>query len=180
MVITLFVKDLLSLGRRGWVQDANFVVYGASTLCFAEGIRRAGAINRSGFGMLGVAGFGLTVIGAFRSDPILGFPVGEPTVETKRGMVHNIASLAVFLTFPVVVLVTARPPFRRWEALSITSGVLSLGSLVAFFVTVATANDSDGGNSPAGFFERLPTLFIGIWQIGFAARVLRRWPAIRR
>jgi len=42
--------------------------------------------------MLGIAGLSLTVVGGFRSNPILGFPVSEPTVETKRGIVHNVAS----------------------------------------------------------------------------------------
>jgi len=170
----------LSLARHGWVQDANFVLYGTSTLCFVEGLRRSDAGNASGFGMLGIAGLGLIVVGGFRSDPILGFPVDEPAVETARGTVHNIASLIVFLAFPGAVLVTTGRPFRRWEALSIVSGVLSFTSIAAFSATVAAADVSDGGNSPAGLFERLPTLFIGLWQVAFVVRVLSGRPAIRR
>lgn len=162
----------LSLGRHGWLQDANFMLFGASTLCFAEGLRRSGAVKATGFGLEVIAGLGLVVIGLFRSDPILGFPPGKPTVVTPRGTVHNVASLVVFVSFPAAALATTSPPLRGWDVFSITCSVLCVAALAAFFATVEAAAGEDGGNSPAGFLERLPTVFIGVWQVAFVLRVL--------
>jgi hypothetical membrane protein len=162
----------LSLARHGWIQVANFMLYGALTLCFAEGLRRSGAVKRWGFGLLVTAGLGLLVIGPFRTDPILGFPVGEPSVVTSGGTVHNMSSLLVFLAFPAAVLVTTRRPFRGWAAFSIASSVLSVLAVVVYFAIVSAAHGHQGGDSPAGFFERLPTLFIGLWQVALVYRLL--------
>src|SRR5258708_14157841 len=67
----------LSLGPGGWVQQANFVVFGVLTLISAFGWRqvlkpRAGAIW---FPILqGTAGLGLIIAGFFSQDPAPGYP----------------------------------------------------------------------------------------------------------
>jgi hypothetical membrane protein len=162
----------LSLARHGWIQVANFMLYGVLTLCFAEGLRRSGAIRGRGFALLVTAGLGLLVIGPFRTDPVLGFPAGEPSIVTSGGTVHNMSSLVVFLAFPAAVLVTTQRPFRGWAAFSITSSVLSVLAVGVYFAIVSAAHGHNGGDSPAGFFERLPTLLIGLWQVAFVFRVL--------
>jgi hypothetical membrane protein len=161
----------LSLARYGWIQMADFMIYGVLTLCFAEGLRRLGAVRGWGFGLLVTAGLGLLVIGPFRTDPVLGFPVGDPTVTTGVGTLHSMTSLVVFLAFPAAVLVTGRHSSRRWAAWSVTVGVLSLLAVGVFFAFVSGAHGQSGGDSPAGLFERLPTLLVGLWQITFAVRV---------
>lgn len=167
----------LSLARHGWVQVADFMLYGILTLCFAEGLRRSGAIRAWGFALLVVAGVGLLVIGPFRTDPVLGFPPRASAVATPGGAAHNLGSLAVFLAYPAAALVTTRRPFRGWAAFSIASSVLSLAAVAAFFAAVTAAHGHPGGDSPAGFFERLPTFLIGLWQVAFAVRVLTGRPA---
>lgn len=161
----------LSLAPYGWIQAASFMLYGVLTLCFAEGLRRSGAIRGWGFGLLVTAGLGLLVIGPFRTDPVLGFPPGQPAVTTPVGTVHSLTSLVVFLAVPAAALVTTRRPFRGWAAFSITSSVLSLLAVGVFFALVTAAHNHSGGDSPAGLFERLPTLFLGLWQVGFVLRV---------
>lgn len=163
----------LSLTRRGWIQDANFMLYGVSTLCFAEGLRRSDAVHALESVLLSTAGLALIVVSQFRSDPILGFPPGEPSVATARGAIHNVASLAVFFAFPAAALSTVRRPIQGWDAFSLASGVLSLAALGAFFVSVTRAEGRGGGSSLSGFFERVPALFIGSWQL---AAVVRSWP----
>jgi hypothetical membrane protein len=162
----------LSLARHGWIQAVSFMLYGLLTLCFAEGLRRSGAASARGLAFLIIAGLGLLVIGPVRTDPVLGFPAGEPATATPGGTVHSLVSLVVFLAFPAAVFIMARHSSRGWAAFSIASGVLSLVAVALFFAAVSAANGHDGGDSPAGFYERLPTLFIGLWQIAFAFRVL--------
>jgi hypothetical membrane protein len=161
----------LSLARRGWIQVAGFTVYGALALCFAEGLRRSGAIRGWGWRLLVIAGLGLLVIGPFRTDPILGFPAGEPAVTIGGGTVHTLTSLVVFVAVPAAMLATRRHSSRDWAAFSVAGSVLSLLAVVVYAALVAAAHGHDGGDSPAGLFERLPTLFIGLWQVAFAVRV---------
>ena len=162
----------LSLARHGWIQVASFMLYGVLTLCFAEGLRSSGAIKGWGFALLVTAGLGLLVIGPFRTDPTLGFPAGESTVVTPVGTVHTMTSLVVFLAFPAAALVTTQRPLRGWAAFSITSSVLSVLAVGVYFAIVSAAHGHPGGDSPAGFFERLPTFFIGLWQVALVLRVL--------
>jgi hypothetical membrane protein len=162
----------LSLAHHGWIQVANFMLYGVLTLCFAEGLRRSGAANAWGFALLVIAGLGLLAIGPFRTDPILGFPAGQATIVTPGGTVHSMGALVVFLAFPAAGFVMAFRSSRGWAAFSIASSVLSLVAVALFFASVSAANGHDGGDSPAGFYERLPTLFIGLWQVAFGLRVL--------
>jgi hypothetical membrane protein len=66
----------LSLGDRGWLQIANFVVFGAGMLCFAIGIGRAlGSLL--GAALLGVFGVALIAAGVFVPDPLRGYPPGS-------------------------------------------------------------------------------------------------------
>ncbi|MFE7719320.1 DUF998 domain-containing protein [Nocardia rhizosphaerihabitans] len=160
----------LSLATHGWIQIANFVVYGVLTLCFAEALRRSAAIRTAGYVSLLVAGAGLVLIGVFPTDPALGFPAGESDAVTAIGTVHSMGALVVFLAFPVAAFAAAGRPFRAWDAFSVATGVLSLAAVGAFFV--AFEGTAEGADSPAGLYERLPTLFIGLWQVVFAFRVL--------
>jgi hypothetical protein len=162
----------LSLAHHGWIQVATFVVYGMLTLCFAEGLRRLGEVTKCGYALLVVAGLGLVIIGAFRTDPVLGFPVGDPSVVTPGGIVHSIGSLVVFLAFPgACCFATTLRPFRGWAAFSTASGILSLVAVIVFFAAVSAATGGNDADSPAGFIERLPTLIVGLWQVVFAVRV---------
>jgi hypothetical membrane protein len=164
----------LSLAPYGWVQIINFMLYGVLTLCFAQGLKHAGVSNAWGFVLLVIAGLGLLVIGPFRTDPVLGFPAGDPSTVTVVGSVHSLASLVVFLAFPAAALAMSRRLlFRYWVAFSIATSVLSLAAVALFFGAVTAANGHAGGDSPAGFYERLPTVFIGVWQILFAYHVMR-------
>ena len=161
--------SVLSLARQGWIQIANFMLYGVLTLCFAEGLRRSGAVRGWGLRLLVIAGLGLLVIGPFRTNPVMGFPAGEASVTTATGTVHSLTSLVVFLAFPAAALVTMRRPLGGWAAFSIIAAVLSLLSVAAFFALVTAAHNQSGGDSPA-LFERLPTVLIGLWQIAFVTR----------
>ncbi|GAA2313934.1 hypothetical protein GCM10010149_76620 [Nonomuraea roseoviolacea subsp. roseoviolacea] len=162
--------SVLALASGGWIQVMSFLLYGVLTVCFAVGVRRAGAAGRAAYALLIIAGAGLIVAGLFPTDPILGFPAGEPSVVTPRGTLHNLGALAAMLGLPAAALVTARRPLQGWDGFSIAAGVLSLAAVALFFVFVSAA--PNGEDSFAGLFERLPTLFMGLWQIALAVRIL--------
>ncbi|MGX6607809.1 hypothetical protein ACWKSP_37635 [Micromonosporaceae bacterium Da 78-11] len=55
--------------------------------------------------------------------------------------------------------------------------MVSLLAIAAFFAAVTVAHGQDGGNSPAGLYERLPVLVMGLWQAAYAIHAVT--PSIR-
>lgn len=69
----------LSLGDRGWIQIADFVIAGLLSVTFAVGLRRRwhpGPAGTAGPLLVGIYGASLVVAGVFVGDPGLGFPPG--------------------------------------------------------------------------------------------------------
>src|SRR5215471_18412597 len=67
----MYVSEL-SLGPRGWIQVANFVVVGVLLLVFARGVAaefREGKASRAGPLLLAIIAFSLLVSGPLVTDP---------------------------------------------------------------------------------------------------------------
>src|SRR5438309_4567248 len=92
----------LATGDGGWVQVANFIVWGTLAIAFAIGLVRAGA--RAVGALLFLYGCGLVIAGVFVTDPGLGYPPDAPPVHTAHGMIHGLAGLAVFTINAVAAL----------------------------------------------------------------------------
>ncbi|MGI9823686.1 DUF998 domain-containing protein [Agromyces sp. Marseille-Q5079] len=164
--------SLLSLGDRGWVQIANFVIAGLLMFAFAAGVRRSlgdGPGRVWAPVLFGLYGAGLVLGGAFTADPALGFPLGTPdgypTEWTFHGGVHAFAAPLAFLALVAVTFVIARR--LRWEgrrtaaAWSIVLGLACLVLCVPF--------------GPATSIR----LFVGValgfaWITAYAVSLLRR------
>ena len=171
-----FVSSL-SQGEQGWMQITNFLLCGVLVFCFAIGLRR---VLHSGKGstwgpiLLGI--FGLCLIGAglFVTDPLLGYPPGEPSTPTLHGVLHMLLSLVAFIALPAACFVLARrfagdPVWRGWAFYSIATGIL----VVVFFIItdlVASLNP----NGPAGFFQRLSIIIGWGWISLLALRLMSK------
>lgn len=87
----------LAIGYSGWMQTANFVVAGLSTLAFAVGMRHAfRPPKRSIWGTFLVGVWAIGLIGAeiFPTDPVSGYPPGAPdklTGYSRHGTIHDLA-----------------------------------------------------------------------------------------
>lgn len=172
----------LSLSDQGWMQIANFLVFGLLSLCFAVGLRQ---VLRSGRGsiwgplLLGLFGLGLIVAGLFVTDPSLGYPPGAhgDGPQTLHGTVHGLAGLIVFSSLAAASFVLARrfagdPNWKGWAPYSIITGVL----VVVFFIAsnVASVLDARGilPGAPTGLLQRI-SIFVGWgWIALFAIRLL--------
>lgn len=164
--------SLLSLGDRGYLQIANFIVAGVLMLAFAVGARRSlgdGPGRVWAPVLFGLYGVGLVLGGAFTADPALGFPLGTPdgypTEWTFHGGVHAFAAPLAFLALVAVTFVVAKR--LRWEgrrtaaAWSIVIGLACLVLCVPF--------------GPAASIR----LFVGValgfaWITAYAVSLLRR------
>lgn len=171
-VVRDFVSSL-ALGPGGWIQDANFIVYGLLTLAFVVGLRRvisSGPASIFGVGLLGVYALALITAGIFRTDPGQGYPPGRPTLAqpSSHGVIHALAGLVVFVSLSIAILIftrrfAVRDGWRRWTLYSGLSCVLTLG----FFI--ASVAPSPGWN---GILQRVAIITGWVWIALLAVRLL--------
>lgn len=116
--------SMLSLGERGWLMVATFVLSGVLVLACAVGLKREGA-GVTVPALLGLYGIGLVLAGLFPAPAGLGFPPGTPDdqqpVMTTTAIVHSIAFMLAFSSLIVACFVMA---FRSRR----TNGTLALVS----------------------------------------------------
>jgi hypothetical membrane protein len=174
----------LSLSDYGWVQIANFHLFGLSTLGFAVGLSRVfkrGLASLSGPILFATVGVGLILAGLFVTDPFLGYPYMSPSIvpDSLHGTIHNLAALTVFLTLPATCFVLGRrfvrnPAWRTWATISRTAGFLLVIFCVWFFSSIAAAAHAVPGETfHAGLLERITCLIGCLWMSALAFRLAR-------
>lgn len=128
----------LEAGPGGWVQQANFVVFGLLTIAFAVGLHwrmrptRAGVVGPA---ILSWTGVGLVLAAAF---PLREDAVGVTYDPTG---LHEVNAAILFLSIGVGFIVVSRRMARdsSWRGLAtyaLATGIAWLGLLVAFGVLV--------------------------------------------
>lgn len=173
----------LSLGPRGWIQIANFLVFGALLLVFAWLVAaefQSGKASRGGPILLAIIGIGYFASGPFVMDP-MGTPLSAATVH---GTLHGILGGIVFLLMPITCFVFLRR-FRadpRWHSLQ--GWTLVLGTICALVDILFTFTTK----LPAlqtifvdwfGLIQRGVIIPFMLWVFIFAL-ALRRAPAANR
>ena len=156
----------LALAELGWVQTIGFLAIGLLVEIFTAGllynIRARWGFHPS-ITCLVIMGFGLLLIGAFRTEP-----VGAP--ENTEGIIHNIAATAVFWLFPVASLLIApsikHDPF--WE--NVYKYTLITG-ILGFVLVIMVAILEDTG-SWFGLAERLLVANMIVWVEVMAFKLL--------
>ena len=177
-----FVSSL-SLGERGWIQIASFVVCGVLVLGFAVGLRRVLSPGKgSTWGPILLGVFGLCLVGAgfLVTDPLLGYPPGAPETTTVHGALHVLLSLFAFAALTAACLVVARrfagdPAWRGWALYSVVTAVL----IVVFFVAADVAATPDP-SAPAGLLQRLSIIAGWGWVALIALRLSTGPPPVSR
>jgi hypothetical protein len=161
----------LALGPVGWAQTGSFLLSGALTLAFAVGLWRAGT-PPAGAVLVGLWGVGLLGAGAFRTDPVRGYPPGTPDLlprYTRLGALHDGFSLGGFLALALacVVLGLGGPP--GWAVYSVASGVLFAAAMV---VAGAAFGSSPRLADVGGLVQRVAITIGWLWQTLLALRTL--------
>jgi hypothetical protein len=165
----------LSLGPGGWIQQANFVVYGVCTLCLAGAWRQ---VLKGGAGALtypvlrGVEGLTATVVGFFSQDPA-GYPPGAAvttrTTPTLHGEIHLLGAFVLVGTLVGAFVVMAWRFARDlhwwgWATYSVLSALLVLVFMALFGMAQQHSGD-------AGLFERLAISTEPIWGVLLLGRL---------
>ena len=157
--------SVLGLKPLGWVQSISFLVIGLLIEVFAFGLYFV-VRRRKGFGVsigiLALFGFGLLLIGAFRTQPM-----GSP--RTIENIIHIIAARTIFAFFPITCFLIAfsLKSDPNWRVLFIYT-IIS-GSIQTVLVII-------WGLSPTiywfGLYERLLVANAVIWLEVMSVRLL--------
>ena len=156
----------LALTPMGYVQTIGFLAIGLLVEVFTAGLLYSIRASR-GFHLsitcLVFIGFGMLLIGAFRTDPV-------GAADTIDGIIHSIAASIVFWFFPAASLLMA-PSLRRdpfWQNMfkyTVVTGILAL----ALVIMVVVLEDT---SSWFGLAERLLVVNMIIWVEVIAFRLL--------
>ena len=147
----------LALAKLGWVQTIGFLAIGLLVEIFTAGLLyniRARRWFHLSITCLVIVGFGMLMLGAFRTDPV-------DAPDTAEGVIHHIAATAVFWLFPIACLIIA-PSVRNdpfWKNVykyTIITGILGF----ILVIIVAILEDSA---SWFGLAERLLVANMIIW-----------------
>lgn len=163
----------LEAGPNGWVQQANFVVFGVLTIVFAVGLHRAVAPTRRGIAgpaLLTLSGVGLLLAAAL--------PLREDAAgETYDPGGHVIAGVMFFSTSAVGLVVLSRRLMRdvRWRGLARYVGAAGAVALVGFVAMGALVMPDDAPlHDWAGLGQRALILVVVFpCRIAIATRMLR-------
>lgn len=156
----------LGLTSLGWVQTVGFVVLGLLVEIFTAGlflnIRRRNLFD-FGIGLLTFFGFGLALIGLFRTDPIGGFP-------TMSGQIHVWAAYSVLGLFSVALalLLSSIKNDPNWRGLlhyTIVTGILAFALAVGRLFLPQNINWF-------GLYERILVANVLIWLEIIGIRLL--------
>lgn len=159
-------NSLLSLGPYGWVNVANFIIFGLLMTAFAAGVRtviRTGPAAPVGPILLAVSGMGLIAAGVFVADP-------GPNAATVHGALHMAASILFLATMTAACLVFASqyerlPQSRRFAAYSRMTGFAFAALSVATVVLM--------GVGISGLLQRIEILVISTWIVLLAVRLIQ-------
>jgi len=170
-----FIRDSISSlawTPLGWVQTIGFMIMGLLIEAFIIGLIlsvQGGCIQiewkfRLGASILVFFGFGVLLVGAFRTDPAGG-------LHTVEGTIHGIAASVVYWLFPIASLLIA-PCLRKqqyWRNLFLYTIVTSVLALALLIVGVWLPSEV----SWFGLYERILTLDELMWIEIMAVWLLR-------
>ena len=157
----------LALTPRGWIQTIGFLAIGLLTEVFVAGLLfniRGKRGFKPSIVLLVCFGFGLLLIGAFRTDP-------AGTTHTIEGTIHSVAATTVFWLFPIAVLLIA-PSLKadsRWKGTylyTVATSALALGLMIGRLSLPVQL-------SWFGLYERILVANLIIWVELMAVRLLR-------
>lgn len=148
-----------ALGPNGYLQVANFVIFGLLMLVFAAGLWNAAKVrgwSRVGPALVFVAGLALLIVGFFKAD--------RPGIESFSGIMHGVGFMLLLLSMLLAFFAFAwtwrrDPHWRGLRWYSLASGVLLIA--VFFFLSSFLGQ----------FTDYLLLLLLFAWPVVVGARL---------
>jgi len=173
--MTMYVSAL-SLGSRGWIQIANFLILGSLLFIFTRGVARefpTGLASRGGLILLTIVALCYLFSGPFIMDPT-GTSLAQSTVH---GTIHGILGAIAFMLMPISCFVYLRrfTVDPRWQSLrwwTLTLGTVS--AIGVILLTIATKFPQNQAIFSAwiGLIQRILIIPFMVWVFVFALKML--------
>lgn len=174
--ISMYISEL-SLGDRGWIQIANFMLLGFLLFLFALGLSKefqTGKASRWGIIAFYVISGLVFILGPFIMDPA-GTPVDQMSVP---GLIHELSGGILFLLMPIIIFIFLRRFIsdEKWGSLrwwTLILGVVeALGVFVFIYAYKIPAGQSTLGQF-LGLFQRIAVIPFMVWVSIFGIKLLR-------
>jgi hypothetical protein len=170
--------SMLSLGSRGWIQIANFIVLGVLLLIFTRCVTtefQTGKASRGGPILLTIIAILFIVSGLFVMDPT-GTPLNQVTVH---GTIHGLAGGIVFLLMPISCFVFLRrfmvdPNWRSLQWWTLALGIIIAAAVVLLTISSKLPEVQNVFIDWLGFIQRLIIVPFMLWLFLFALGLHRR------
>lgn len=163
--------SLLALGPGGWMQTANFVVFGILIVAFQGGVQRTVAPGRvwSAINIIALAcGLGLVSIAVFPTDRV-GTWTTSGTIHL--GVVAALAALLPLSCLAMAVEVRPDPAWRGYCVFSVLVGVLT--GLLTVTLLLVWSGLWRASHPWLGLYERIVFALPSAWMEVVAFRLLR-------
>jgi hypothetical membrane protein len=149
----------LEAGPHGWVQQVNFVVFGALTFAFAVGLHRAVAPARRG-----LAGPLLLALSGVAGVPAAMFPIREDAAGTPYSSVGHVIAGTMFFATTALGLALLSRRLRAdvgWSDLSRYTGIVGVVAVLSFvFMGTLVMPDHAPLHEYAGLAQRALILLV--------------------
>jgi len=171
----MFVSEL-ALGARGWIQIANFFVYGVLLLLFARGVTAefaGGPASRVGSSLLTLNAIRTIGVGLFVTDP-----AATPLQAMSwHGTLHLLLAVSAFVLWPLTCFVFYRR-FRvdpAWQSLAgstLCAGIATAGlSSLLIIGSTPLTSAPNALNAWFGLIQRASIITFAAWQFAIAWRL---------
>lgn len=168
----------LSLGPRGWIQIANFLILGVLLLGFTLGIAAEFPGGRAS--KAGPILFAIMSILFFVSGPLVMDPMGTPLNQiTVHGTIHGLSGGIIFILMPVSCFVFLRrfrqdPDWRSLQWPTLVLGIIVAAAVVLLTITSKSPSVEAAFKDWLGLIQRTIIVPFMLWVFLFALGLRRR------
>jgi hypothetical protein len=167
----------LSLGPRGWIQMANFMILGVLLLVFTRGVAyefRTGKASRGGPILLAVIAILFMVSGPLVMDP-MGTPLDQVTIH---GTIHGLAGGIIFILMPISCFVflsrfRVDPDWRSLQWWTLALGIIIAAAVILLTIASKMPALLNVFNDWLGLIQRTIIVPFMLWLFIFALGIRR-------
>jgi hypothetical protein len=175
--MTTYVSAL-SLGPRGWIQIANFILLGSLLFLFTRGVAaefQNGKASKWGLILLTIVAFCYFFSGPFIMDPT-GTSLAQSTIH---GTIHGILGAIAFMLMPISCFVFLRRfnADANWHSMRLWTLILGTISAAAVILLTISTKFPQFQSTFAGWIgliQRALIIPFMIWVFVFALHLLSR------
>jgi hypothetical protein len=166
----------LSLGPRGWIQIANFLLFGLLFFIFTRSVAsqfQSGKASRGGIALLTVIAFCFFFSGPFVMDPV-SIALNQATIH---GTFHGILGAIAFLLMPISMFVYLRrfnddPNWTAMRGWTLVLGSISAAALVILTIVTKFQQFQSAFANWFGLIQRALIIPFMIWTFVLALNLL--------